>query len=38
MHLWADVLNYLQTLRVSQVFLQLVVVIVHCVLFSLWFL
>ena len=24
MHLWADVLNYLQTLRVSQVFLQLV--------------
>ena len=25
MHLWADVLNYLQTLRVSQVFLQLVV-------------
>ena len=25
MHLWADVLNYLQTLRVPQVFLQLVV-------------
>ena len=25
MYLWADVLNYLQTLRVSQVFLQLVV-------------